>query len=863
MKKNILLAAIALLFSVVAVAGPAYPGRIVYTQPDGTTIGIYLHGDEFYHWMTDDNGNTVVDDGNGFIVPARGDALTSLMKKKQEASVQRSNNRKILKAATSTSNNFGSPEIPVLLIGFSGSNNKITKSQEQFDAMLNTPGYSDNNAIGSVYDYYNENSFGQFTPHFDVLSTVNLSGSVSTYGSNDGNAYKALLEACEQLDSTVDFSKYDNDGDGTIDFIIFYFGGYDEAQCPQTSTYTKYIWSHASDISSLNQTFDGKKVGKYFCTSELKGYSGSTMCSIGTTCHEFAHTLGLPDFYDVRYQNGDSNTQSANMYSFDLMASGSYNGDSTTPPYLNAEELMEIGWLSSIPDITTTGSYSLQAINYLNATNYSAYKTKTSVNNEYFVYETRGGTRWDAYLPTGLLVYHVDKSTNKITSSITASSVWSKNYVNSYADHPCCYVVPASNPTQTDLYSGTARNMVFGTTYKSFTPTAWSGQDTGFQLSGITYSNGTVTFNVSNSNALGIDGIITDSSGNPLAGATVSIVTGSMSSLLIKDKTGRFEAAPKKAVFSSRSAARAKASTLSVTTDENGRYSITVDNAGTYDVTAAKDGYVSQTISVNVTSVIETVNFVLLREGESLPSELATFPEDADFGNYGNSSYDSWDLLVSNIYPVSYIGAYAGKQIKTISFMPGGTAIDNCTVVVDYGDTRALALPIEEPLLDDWFTVDVTDQELIIPNGTDVFVGYGGNISGNYPIWATTTEDSELIGYMADFDVNDLQTVAWEAWDGFVFAIKITVGDYNPSDTGYNYIDDPQNGNYSAGDVLPLTLVLTEGDRKPAGVVKWFFDDEPVSGTSVTLPSGNHVVMATFTTAAGTKKVVELELTVN
>ena len=92
--------------------------------------------------------------------------------------------------------------------------------------------------------------------------------------------------------------------------------------------------------------------------------------------------------------------------------------------------------------------------------------------------------------------------------------------------------------------------------------------------------------------------------------------------------------------------------------------------------------------------------------------------------------------------------------------------------------------------------------------------------------------------------------------------IQKTIGDYKASDSGYNFIDDPQGGDYSAGDVLPLNLLLTEEDRKPAGSVEWFFDDEPVNGTSVTLPSGNHVVTARFTTSAGTRKVVELDLEV-
>ena len=62
MKKNLILGILLMLCTLSLTAGPARPGRIVYTQPDGTTIGIHLHGDEYCHWMTDDNGNVVVGD---------------------------------------------------------------------------------------------------------------------------------------------------------------------------------------------------------------------------------------------------------------------------------------------------------------------------------------------------------------------------------------------------------------------------------------------------------------------------------------------------------------------------------------------------------------------------------------------------------------------------------------------------------------------------------------------------------------------------------------------------------------------------------------------------------------------------------
>ena len=93
--------------------------------------------------------------------------------------------------------------------------------------------------------------------------------------------------------------------------------------------------------------------------------------------------------------------------------------------------------------------------------------------------------------------------------------------------------------------------------------------------------------------------------------------------------------------------------------------------------------------------------------------------------------------------------------------------------------------------------------------------------------------------------------------------LLLSTGDYEAPDTGYNFIDDPQNGSYSAGYSFPLTLIETQGDRKPGTAIAWYMDDEPLSGTSVTLPSGTHVIEARFTTVDGKNKIVELEVSVN
>lgn len=881
MKKHILLAASALLASIAALAGPAYPGRIVRTQPDGSTIGIYLHGDEWHHWMTDDEGNVVKEDEDGFIrvvtqTPAQ---RTTLQQKGDE---RRAKAMAAFKEAAAASKNVGSPKIPVLLVGFK--DQAFTKTAAEFNAMLNTPGYSDNNAVGSVLDYYRDNSFGEFTPVFEVLGPVTLDNNMSYYGGNDSNGddklpEMALVHAAQKLDATTDFSRYDNDGDGTVDFVLFYFAGCDEAQGASSNA----IWSHAWYLSASSnaynsRTFDGVKLDRYFCTAELKGSSSAAgvMCSIGTTCHEFAHTLGLPDFYDADYS---TNGSAANTYDFDLMANGAYNNNSTTPPYFTAEELWEVGWLSGIPELSSTGAVTMKALNYPDAKTYTAYKIPTSVTDEYFVLEVRGGTGWDAALPGGLIAYHVDRSSSYV-------SRWSANTVNNYSAHPCCYIVQPSNPTSISEFTGSTMNrLVFGGTYKTFSPTAWDGNSTGFQFTNITYANGVATFNVVNGNSLGITGTVYDSDNNPIAGVTISLEVGTEPQAVRKNSEGPFTTLAKKIFLSSkkRSSIRTKAAAVTATTDANGYYSIELDAVGTYNVTASLDGYVSQTAVVSVTSLIETQNFYLLREGEELPSQVIPFP-DGDDGYIVGSSTD--ELMGQNMFPISEMAKYAGKQIKSVSFYLYGdssTSYSDVYAIVDYGNTRkaTVAVADDDVTVKGWTTVDVRDQELIIPSDQDLYIGpaFKGGYQENGYYYALgahyfTEEDEEgnevvpewaangwpYRGYAAEYNLTSTGTRY--DWD-LVFDIYITVGDYVKPDTGYNFIADPKKGSYSAGDVFELVLNETTGTRKPASAIEWLIDDEPVSGSSVTLTAGSHVIEARFTTESGEKKVVELELEVN
>ena len=512
MKKMLLSALVALLAFQTLNAVPAYPGKMTYTQPDGTKIVLRLHGDEFAHWATDASGRVVRQGTDGFFRPVSDEEAARL---REGASARRAAAQSMRSAARAAGHVAeGRKHFLVILVEFADV--EFTTSQDPqaaFTAMLNEHGYSGNGGTGSARDFYYDNSHGYFEPIFDVYGPVQLEKNCSHYGGNnfagsDNAPEEAVAEGCRALDSEVDFSRYDNDGDGIVDLVFMYYAGYGEADGGASST----IWPHQWSLSSagINLSLDGVKVENYACTNERVGYGSmqGKMCGIGTACHEFAHAMGLPDFYDTDY---DTNGIAAGLFSFSTMDSGPYNNEGRTPPYFNIEERIMLGWLDDTArkPFPKAGVYTLPTVD-----ENVAYMTPTENEGEYFLYECRGSNGWDAALPAhGLIVYHVDKSDNRVSVSWytrTAEYLWTywhnNNYINGNGSHPCFYVVPAAD--QGNLKFGyytfagysyfdesVSGQIPFPGTRRvtSYTPVSWSGEAGEITFSEIAYADNVVT----------------------------------------------------------------------------------------------------------------------------------------------------------------------------------------------------------------------------------------------------------------------------------------------------------------------------------------------------------------------------------
>ena len=507
MRKSIVLALIALLAGFQLMnAMPARPGAFTVTQPDGTKLVVRLHGDEFGHWMTDVQGHVIRQDEDGFYRRVSAQEAEQL---RSGAPARRAAARETRAARAQQHIAFGEKHFFVVLVEFQDKAYSVQDPQAAFTALLNEPGYSANNGTGSARDFYYENSQGKFTPVFDVYGPVKLSQKMSYYGGNSGGSDKAaeeaVIEACQALDEEVDFSQYDNDGDGEVDLVFMYYAGYNEAEGGPANT----IWPHQWELSSAGKslTLDETKIDSYACTSELTGGWGKTMCGIGTASHEFAHAMGLPDFYDI---DGGTNGYAGGLFSFSLMDSGGYNNNGRTPPYFNFVERVMLGWLTDddYQEFPETGDYTLTTVQ-----DDVAYRTATDMDGEFFVYECRGSNGWDAHLPShGMLVYHVDKSDRSVrisSGNVKASRLWSQwkwyNAINENGSHPCFYIVPSAD--QENLAFGCER---YGTDYyfnesyapqipfpgsdgvTEYAPVSWNGKQGLVSFSQIAYSQDVV-----------------------------------------------------------------------------------------------------------------------------------------------------------------------------------------------------------------------------------------------------------------------------------------------------------------------------------------------------------------------------------
>lgn len=401
--KKLLFSILCCTVSLALWAVPATPYPFEVTQPDGTTIMVRLHGDEYHHFYTLLDGTPLQRDNRGFLVEDN-QSLEDIIQ--NGAAIRKAARIREQQRIPSNYPLTGSPRALVLLVGFKDL--PFQQTLEDFNNLLNQSGYNYNGAAGSCRDYFIASSDSIFSPQFDAFGPFTVSKNLEYYGATEGKykdrkPHEMVIEACQlAAESGVDFAHYDTDNDGILDNVFIFYAGYNESEGAAENN----IWPHQSNMISLNITVDGKRLATYACTSEHSGVNGDVRAGVGTFCHEFGHVLGLPDLYDTEYKY-------YSVANWSIMCSGSHTDAGRTPPTYSAYERFYLGWITP-QQLSEKGQYTLLPLAsdnqaYLIANQQHNMNGKTPSPAEFFLLEYRQQTGWDTYLPgSGMLVWHID-----------------------------------------------------------------------------------------------------------------------------------------------------------------------------------------------------------------------------------------------------------------------------------------------------------------------------------------------------------------------------------------------------------------------------------------------------------------------
>ncbi len=428
MKKiGLIVAFCAIMGSVWAI--PARRGGIVKTQPDGSEIVVYQHGDEFFHWETNEKGEWLTLDKDGFY------QVTEALSKEAIAAKRAASPLHIApKEEVATPLNIA-PRGLIILVNFADL--AFTETIEEMDSMHNAKNYTRDyeyvyrgntyqvSSEGSARQYFYDASFGQYNPQFDVIGPVTVSREYAYYGKNNVNTqfdqrpWEMVKEACVIADTLldVDFTQYDNDNDDIVDFVYVIYAGYGEADGGGANT----IWPHSYQLSAAGAycRLDGVRIDLYACGNEIDYYT-KKHTGIGTFCHEFSHVLGLPDLYTTEGQTHKT------LGEWSILDYGPYNNDGNTPPAYSAYERFFMGWLTPEVIVDSTNIRLEELNSSQRALLISTEDKHNLIGNDpkstrFYLLENRQQQGWDTYLPGhGLMLTYVQYNATR----------WQENTVN-------------------------------------------------------------------------------------------------------------------------------------------------------------------------------------------------------------------------------------------------------------------------------------------------------------------------------------------------------------------------------------------------------------------------------------------------
>lgn len=419
-------------------------------QPDGTILNCFASGDEFYSWLHDANGYTIIQNPKtGYYVYAieeNGVLVSSSYIAGKDNPVSKG-----LKPYASYSNEYiqkKRQDYKLEVPGYSLNRAKGEKQRAPIntttvlnnivvfikfadDTQTDTISFWDplyNNTVApSLSTYYLEASYNQFTikstfyptpsgnnvvwytdtktrnyykKYNSLTNPIGYNPDIASSNATDttGKTYRehALLKrAITSISSQIPVGlNIDSNNDGYVDCISFIVAGFPDG-------WNELIWPHRWGLWSASPllTINSKKVYDYTFQMQLL-YANGTRMNLGTVAHEMFHIVGAPDLYHYA-----TNSTIDPVGPWDLME----NTGSIPQHMLAYMKYTYGGWISNIPEITTNGTYTLNPLS--SSATQNCYRIPALGSyTEYFMVEYRNKTLYDATkLPgEGLVVYRIN-----------------------------------------------------------------------------------------------------------------------------------------------------------------------------------------------------------------------------------------------------------------------------------------------------------------------------------------------------------------------------------------------------------------------------------------------------------------------
>jgi M6 family metalloprotease-like protein len=363
---NILMAVVSLLLSLSSLS-------VALEPPD--RVGMVFSNS--HSWAKED----ALELGNHLVSPGLVAGFKNRLSAKKDAKAVPSGQRGGLPAQ-------GTQKILVLLIEFDEYPHKAVDTVEAMRDKIfhagSVPPYE------SLSAYYRRSSYGKLNIEGNVLGWYNAGLRADIPQTREGG--EALVKKVLQSYPEHDFSQYDNDNNGVIDYVAVIWTG-------PPSGWGTFWWGLKLEFSDKTFEVSGKKLASCSWLYAVKKWDDPEAVFMPITLiHETGHALGLSDYYDYKPGVGPD----GGLGKFDMMESNKFDH--------NCFSKFLLGWVD--PEVVTVGEFKLRpAGDSADCVLLAPPGWEKNPFSEFFLAENRrktGNDADEAFPGGGLVIWHVD-----------------------------------------------------------------------------------------------------------------------------------------------------------------------------------------------------------------------------------------------------------------------------------------------------------------------------------------------------------------------------------------------------------------------------------------------------------------------